>query len=170
MVKQATALEVKSDLELRQERFLMLVVHGDDRDFEGLSVSAAAKRLHLSPDIARRWWRSQYVQDRVREELELRNTELRLEAQKHRKKAIDTLVRATESPAMKPVQVRAAVALLNFGQLPEAREDTNVALQVVVNAAAPDHAIVAQQRRHDKSRTLTIPAETVAEGEYSEVD
>lgn len=164
------ALEVLTEVEVRMEKFLMLVVHGVDEDGQGLSVAEAGKRMHLTPAQARKWWRSKFVQDRVREELELGQAELRLKARKHRDHAIRTLVNAMDSPAMKPVQIRAAALLLQFGQLPEDRADTSVALQVVVNNQLPTGALQAQQKRHSKSKTLELPAEQVEEGDYSEVE
>jgi hypothetical protein len=169
LAKQEQALDVLNELELRQEKFLLLVVHGINEEGEGLSVAQAGKRMHLEPAVARKWWRSKYVQDRVREELEVGQAETRLKARRHRDKAIETLVRATDSPAMKPVQVRAAIALLQFGELPESREDTSVAIQVVVNSGLPGNALAAQAKRH-APKVLEIPAERVDEGEYSTVD
>lgn len=173
MVKQEQALEVLSELELQQEKFLMLVVHGINGDGQGLSVREAGHRCHIDAPTYRRWWRSKYVQDRVREELELGQTETRLAARKHRDHALATLRRATDSPAMKAVQVRAAIALLQFGELPEDRADTQVALQVVVHQGLPGNAIADQAARHSV-KVVSIPAENladdVAEGTFAVVD
>lgn len=70
---------------------------------------------------------------------------------------------------MKAVQVRAAIALLQFGELPGDHAEANVALQVVVHQGLPGNAIADQAARHSV-KVVSFPAEDVAEGDFAVVD
>lgn len=150
--KYEKALEVASPTEVQQERFAMLVCFGDDSsDGQGLSVSEAGRKLGLSAGVARQWWRTKYVQDTVRELLGTLRNEAKLSAARHRELAIETLVKAAQSPVYTTPQVNAAKALLSFGFGEKEAADTNVGIVVNVGTTLGDDALQQQQRRQARA-------------------
>jgi hypothetical protein len=158
------ALAVLSPEEVQQERFALLVVFGDDEsDGQGLGITGARKRLGLSGAVARRWWRSQFVQDRVREYLEITRRDTQVRALRLRSKALLTLEKAMSSPAYTPTQRAAAKDILSLGMGEAISGGTNVGLVVNVNTGLPPAAMLQQQRRHGKQ-------DDIVEGEATPVE
>lgn len=159
------ALTVQTPTEVRQEQFALLVVFGDE-DGKGLSVSAAGRRLDLTPHTASVWWRTKYVQDLVREYLDVMRRDTQLKALKLREKAFRTLEKAMDSPAYTPTQRAAAKDIISLGLGTEvAASDNRVGLQVVVNTGLPADAIARQTRRHAKHQD-----DDVVEGVFTPVE
>jgi hypothetical protein len=148
---QEKALTVPTSKEVQQERFAQLVVYGpDDGDGRGLSIAAASRHMGIHRLTGEAWWQTKLVQDLVRSYLDASRKHLQLKATRLADAALDTLDKATRSPAYTPTQRAAAKDILVLAMGESAAEDVRVGLVVNVNATLPSGVMLAQQTRHAK--------------------
>lgn len=164
MKKQDKALQPLPPVETQQERFASLVVFGDEESGgKGLSVAQASQRCGISAATGRQWWRSHVVQSYVRENLDALRNEGRLKAAKHRDRALATMVKAMESPAFTPTQVKAAQLVWQWGMGDHEAAQQQVGIEVIVNTGLPTLALAQQQKRATRQ-------EDIVEGEATPVE